>query len=154
MVLDRRRDVYDHDGFERAVSAALSALHAGWNAEDSLRFVTTVGTNITDVRSRNELDVIDEQLATITMADDASLGRTLEDLATVGRGGTLVAITGLPTEELGTAVERARRNFGAVLVVGCQMPPTTPPAWVLRHDGVSDLAAAWDRAVTTHGISR
>ena len=66
-------EVYDDEGFERAVSAALSALYSGFRGGDALRFLTTAGSATTDIRTRSDLDAVDEQLALITSTESASL---------------------------------------------------------------------------------
>ena len=88
----------------------------------------------------------------MTTSRDASLIRTVDELARIGRGGTVVIITGSPGTELDAAVDRARRVFGVVLPVVCQaverssadntepLPSTTS---YLIHDGTSDFATAW-----------
>ena len=80
VVLDRRAEVYDDEGFERAVSATLSSLHSGFNGGDALRFLTTAGPAVSDIRTRSELDGVDEQLALIEPTQSASLIRSLEEL--------------------------------------------------------------------------
>jgi len=148
VVLDRRREVYDDEGFERAVSAALSALHAGFRGGDALRFVTSASPAVTDIRSRADLDAVDEQLALITATESASLVRTLEDQTRTGRGGTLVVITGAIAEHVERAVARARRTFGLVIVIACQQVSPAEAAWTISHDGHHDIASAWNRAVS------
>ncbi len=142
VILDLRRASYDDAGFERAVSAALSALYAGWRGDDALRFLTTGTSAVTDIRSRHELDAIDEQLATVTTTDSASLVRSIENLGRMGRGGTLVVVTGTPTSELPLALDRARRTFGVVTTVICQ-PTTDPPAGSIVFDGEVPLQQLW-----------
>ncbi len=148
VILDRRREAYDEAGFERAVSAALSALHSGFRGGDSLRFLTSASPAVTDIRSRADLDAVDEQLALIDLTESASLIRTLEDQTKVGRGGTLVVVTGHVTDHLKTAVNRCQRTFGLVVPVTCQPTGASgslPGAIV--HDGNHDLRAQWHRAV-------
>lgn len=142
VLLDVRRSSYDESGFERAVSAALSALYAGWRGDDSLRFLTTATSAITDIRSRHELDAVDEQLATITTSESASLVRSIESLTRMGRGGTLVVVTGMPTAELPLALDRARRTFGVVTTIMCQQNED-PPAGSITYDGSTPLNALW-----------
>ena len=148
VVLDRRKEIYDTDGFERAVSAALSALHSGFRGGDSLRFLTSAGPAVTDIRSRSDLDAVDEQLALIDTTESASLVRTLEEQTRVGRGGTLVVITGELTQHLDTALTRSRRTFGLVVTVSCQVPHSTRAPSVIYHDGSEDFPTAWRRAVS------
>ena len=149
VILDRRREVYDEDGFERAVSAALSALHSGFRGGDALRFLTSATPAVTDIRTRSELDAVDEQLALIATTESASLVRSLEDQSKIGRGGTLVVVTGIIAEHLEAAVARARRNFGLVIVITCQRPAGGLPSWAMCHDGQHDLPSAWYQALAS-----
>ncbi len=143
VVLDRRREVYDDEGFERAVSAALSVLHAGWRGDDALRFLTTASSGFTDIRSRGELDAVDEQLATIGTTEAASLIRTIDELSRVGRGGTLIIVTGIPSNELPASLDVARRSFGRVNTVICHGATVDGLESAVIHDGVNDFPAAW-----------
>ncbi len=145
VLLDRRSDVYDEEGFERAVSAALSVLFAAWKSDDSLRFVTSGTSTFADIRSRAELDAIDEQLATINRSDRASLLTAIDELSRVGHGGTLVIVTGTTTSDLAAGIERSRRSFGTVHAVLC-MPTEHPPAGAIPHDGTVDFAEHWAKA--------
>ncbi len=147
VLLDRRRAVYDEDGFERAVSAALSALYAGWRGDDALRFLTSAGPAVTDIRSKHELDALDEELATIKSTESASMVRSLEALSRLGRGGTLVAVTGAPTADLHQALDRARRSFGVVLPIICQAVEGLPAGYIV-HDGTVPLTQSWARTRT------
>ena len=153
VVLDRRKEVYDEEGFERAVSAALSALHSGFRGGDSLRFLTSASSSVTDIRSRAELDAVDEQLALINTTESASLVRTLEEQTRIGRGGTLVVVTGLVAQHLDAAIARSRRTFGLVIVVCCQRPAEGTPPWAILHDGVENFPVAWQRAVSVAATS-
>lgn len=148
VLLDRRSEVYDDAGFERAVSAALSALHAGFRGGDSLRFLTTAGPAVTDIRTRSELEAVDEQLALIDVTAQASLARSLEDLARIARGGTLVVITGVLSSESELALSRAIRSFGLVVPISCQLPRDEQPDWLIVHDSDDALADKWQTAIT------
>ncbi|MEM7339122.1 MAG: DUF58 domain-containing protein [Actinomycetota bacterium] len=154
VVLDRRRESYSADGFERAVSAALSALHSGFRGGDALRFLTSAGPQTTDIRSRADLDAVDEQLALIDWTESASLIRSLEEQTKTGRGGTLVVVTGSIAEHLEQAVARARKTFGLVIVVTCEPAASGPPPWAIAHDGASDFPSAWHRATAGPTSSR
>ena len=151
VVLDRRAEVYDDAGFERAVSAALSALHSGFRGGDALRFLTTASPAVSDIRTRSELDGVDEQLALIEPTRSASLIRSMEELSRVSRGGTLVVVTGALTEAVEPVVARARRAFGLVLVIACVRSPTYQPdpdrGWAITYDGATDLAGQWQSAI-------
>ena len=146
VLLDRRSEVYDEDGFERAVSTALSALHSGFRGGDALRFLTSAGPALSDIRTRSELDAVDEQLALIEPTQSASLVRSMEELTKTSRGGTLVVVTGLVNETIESVVARARERFGLVVVVACQRSPEDTEQWAITYDGTSDLAHEW-RAV-------
>ncbi len=148
VVLDRNRVLYDEEGFERAVSAALSALHAGWKGDDALRFVAAGTGRYADIRSRLELDAIDEQLATLSWSDHASLITTIDEVSRMGKGGTLVIVTGLATADLKPCVERARRSFGRIHVVVCHQATEHLPAEAIVHDGQNDLPNAWRQQIS------
>lgn len=152
VILDRRREVYDEDSFERAVSAALSALYAGFRGGDALRFLTSANLNVTDIRSRGDLDAVDEQMALVSATESASLVRTLEDQTKVGRGGTLVVVTGRLVNHLQATVGRAAKTFGLVIVVSCRPEGELPP-WAIAHDGVADFPAAWRRSIARPATS-
>ena len=148
VVLDRRAEVYDEDGFERSVSAALSALHAGFRGGDALRFLTSAGPAVSDIRTRSELDAVDEQLALIETTSSASLIRSLEELNRISRGGTLVVVTGLLQDAIEPVVARSRKTFGLVLVISCVRSPDGNRPWAITYDGTTDLANEWQLAVS------
>ncbi|MEM9131068.1 MAG: DUF58 domain-containing protein [Actinomycetota bacterium] len=148
VILDRRDEAYDVEGFERAVSAALSALHSGFRGGDALRFVTSAGSAVTDVRSRADLDAIDEQLALITATASASLVQVIDEQVKMSKGGTMVIVTGHLNDSVEKVVAQARRSFGLVVVVSCQRPNGRSVPWAIYHDGATDLPAAWRRATT------
>lgn len=147
ILLDRRQEVYDDPGFERAVSTALSALYAGFRGGDSLRFVTTAGATVTDIRTRSELEAVDEQLALIDVSPDASLPNSLEQLGRVTRGGTLVVVTGFVSPEIEQALGRAQRRFGLLIPISCQRPRHDPAPWLVVHDSDDTLADKWSSAM-------
>lgn len=143
VLLDRRSEVYDEAGFERAVSAALSALFSGFSGGDSLRFLTSASPAMTDIRTRSELEAVDEQLALIDVTRDASIARAIEDLTRTSRGGTLVVITGVLSDSVEKALARSRRTFGLVIPISCQRPTVRVPEWLIVHDSDETLAAKW-----------
>ena len=147
MLLDRRNEVYDDPGFERAVSTALSALYAGFRGGDSLRFLTTEGATVTDIRTRSELEAVDEQLALIDVSPNASLPRSLNQLGRVTRGGTLVVITGFVSPEIEQALGRAQRSFGLLIAISCQRPRHEPAPWLVIHDSDDTLPEKWSTAM-------
>lgn len=149
VVLDRRASAYSTEGFERAVSAALSALIAGWSTEDALRLVTTEPTVITDVHSLAELDIVDDRFATlrptssIPSVTKSSLLTTLQDLSRRTRGGTLIVVTGAPEAELPAAIVSLRRNYRMIIVITCEPNPVQSILHHVRHDGTSDPVTEW-----------
>jgi uncharacterized protein (DUF58 family) len=142
VVLDVRRDAFDDDGFERAVSAADSALQAAWAGGDAVRFLTSNGGDSGPITQRPQLDAIEERLARIATTPAASVVRTIEDAARATTGGSLVVVTGRASDDVAAAATRAMRTFGVMVVIACQ-PSSDPPAGVLVHDGRTDLAAQW-----------
>ncbi len=149
VILDRRASSYGVEGFERAVSAALSALIAGWNAEDALRLVTTEPTTITNIHSSAELNLIDDQFATMRPVSNAhtprsSLITTLQDISRRTRGGTLVVVTGAPEAELPAVMVGLRRRYRSIVVITCEPTPITKLPGHVRHDGSSDPVTEWN----------
>lgn len=149
VLLDVASDAYSHEGFERAVSAALSALYAGFRGGDSLRFVTSGSPTPTDIKSRADLEGVDEQLALINPSASASLGGRLEELARSSRGGTLVVVTGAVPSSVEGAVQRAYRTFGHTLVIACERRGGSASEWVSVYDGDTDLRHLWKQAMST-----
>jgi len=147
VLLDRHRAAFDDQGFERAVSATLSILHSAFRGGDALRFITSANSNGTEIRSRQELDAVDERLATLNRTESASALRSLERLTKVSKGGTLVVITGFVNEQLTAAIDRSRRSFGQVILVVCQKPQSETPQPTIVHDGRANFAQAWSKLV-------
>ncbi|NNF55221.1 MAG: DUF58 domain-containing protein [Acidimicrobiales bacterium] len=153
VLFDKRASVYSVEGFERAVSAALSALIAGWTSEDSLRLVTTEPTLVTEVQTLHELDLIDDQFATLrwsTTAEEnsgqSSLLLNLRDLGRKSRGGTLIVVTGAPEDNLAAALVGLRRRFERVATITCEPSPITGIRGHVRHDGLHDPLPEWRAA--------
>jgi uncharacterized protein (DUF58 family) len=157
VVLDQQADHYDEDGFERAVSAALSALYAAWNGEDALRFSTSSNPNGVDLVTRAELAAVDARLAHVQLLDIKSLGVTLEAACRFHGGGTLVVVTGNLSTESHAALARARRAFGRVIVIASQRHTDLHKAdWanVIFHDGENDFVDAWRRHLDALSVAR
>ncbi len=144
VILDQRYESYTEAGFERAVSATLSVLYAGWRGDDALRYLTSGSGTFADIRSRAELDAVDEQLATVQTTQDASLVRAIDETTRVGRGGTLVVVTGRPSPELSSSLDVARRSYGQVIPIVCeQTQPSRLPGGSILHDGGIPLGESW-----------
>lgn len=143
ILLDRQRLSYSEEGFERAVSAALSTLHAAWRSDDALRFATSGTSRYADIRSRGELDAIDEQLALIESADAASLITSIDELGKVGHGGTLVVITGRANADLTRAIDNAHRSFGTILTIISDHSADELPAGSIVFDDAQSFAQQW-----------
>ncbi len=162
VVLDRRASAYSPEGFERAVSAALSALIAGSNPDDALRLATTEPTIITDIYSNSELDLVDDRFATMrptsttilnpsSLSDRSSIDpntkssliTTLQDLSRRTRGGTLVVVTGAPEPGLAAAMLGLGRRYRATIVITCEPNPVHNIPRHVRHDGTSDPVTEW-----------
>ena len=152
VVLDHQSGAYTEEGFERAVSAALSALYAAWNGEDALRFSNSANPTGVDLTTRSELTAIDGRLAYLERVKTGSLVETLEAASRFHGGGTLVVVTSTINPETAVALERAQRGFGRVVIV------TTEPQSdsqnhdhqhsqlnkrVVLHDGTSDFSELW-----------
>lgn len=149
ILLDRQRLAYTDEGFERAVSGALSTLHAAWKSDDALRFATSGTSRYADIRSRGELDAIDEQLALINTADSASLITSIDELGKIGHGGTLVVITGSASPDLNRAIDNARRSFGTILTVVCDASQDELPAETLIFNNPESFARQWSECLRT-----
>ncbi len=153
VILDRAPSVYNEEGFERAVSAALSALHSAFVGGDALRFVTTAADSSTEIRTRSELNAIDEQLALIEPVAGASLLSTVEKLTRSRRGGTIVVVTGAVSRDLEPLVAKTQRTFGLALFISCNQTGADNPHWVLDYNNDEDLAARWRQAITNSQAS-
>lgn len=143
VLLDRQRLNYTDDSFERGVSAALSALHAAWRSDDALRFATSGTSRFADIRSRGELDAIDEQLALIEATDSASLISSIDELGKVGHGGTLVVVTGRSSSEFRRSIEAAERSFGTILTIVCSRDTTEAPPGTIIFTDVTSFSEQW-----------
>jgi uncharacterized protein (DUF58 family) len=143
VLLDRQRLNYPEDSFERGVTAALSCLHAAWRSDDALRFATSGTSRFADIRSRGELDAIDEQLALIDATDQASLITSIDEIGRIGHGGTLVVITGRSTDVLGRAIENARRAFGTIIPVVCAPDAGHLPPGAITFTDPGSFATQW-----------
>lgn len=154
VVLDIRRDPSgDPEEFERAVSAALSALVAAHRGGEAVQFVTTGLAAPVEIRSRSDLDRVDEELATIATTDTASLVRTVEQLGRSGRGGLLVTVSTAVDADVAATLVQARRRFASVISVVCASDAPTGLRGVVRHDGVHDPAPEWARVVRQRGVA-
>ncbi len=150
VVLDHQNTSYDDAGFERAVSAALSALYAAWNGEDALRFANSSNPAGVDLNTRSELAAVDSRLAYLEQVRTGSLAETIETATRFHGGGTIVIVTATLTAESATALERAQRSFGRMLIITTQLGsdnaaseyPKLAPC-LLTHDGVTDFAENW-----------
>lgn len=142
VILDLQSQAYGADGFERSVSAALSVLHAAWKGGDALRFGTSGVGAFTEIRSRSELDIIDEQLALVQATSSASLIRSISQACQAGGGGTLVILTGRPSQEIVESIESARRQYGQVIAVACCSTDHNLRPCIV-HDGSVSLPEIW-----------
>lgn len=149
VILDVRSESYDEAGFERAVSAAASALHAAWAGGDAVRFLTSNATDSGPLTHRGQLDAVEERLARVVRTPVASLARTIENAARSATGGSLVVVTGHGGDDMSGATARVRRTFGAVVVIVCQHHGDAG-AGVIVHDGRADLAQQWDQHLHRH----
>ncbi len=147
VILDRRTGMYDEQGLDRAMAAATSVLHAARISDELVRFVTTAEHEATDIRNRSDLDRVDERLATLGTTEIASLIRTVDRHRRIGQGGTLIIITGIPSDQLTQAVNRAVRSYDRVIPIVCQPLGSTPPPGCVMHDGHNDFPDEWRQAM-------
>ncbi len=157
VILDQQADHYDEDGFERAVSAALSALYAAWNGEDALRFSTSSNPSGVDLVTRSELSAVDARLSYVQPLEVDSLAATLEPACRFHGGGTLVIVTGALGGESQSAIARARRAFGRVIVVATQRSSDQTQsdlANVIFHDGAGDFIEGWRKHLEALSVTR
>ncbi len=154
ILLDVSPDAYDDDGFERAVSAALSALYAGFHGGDTLRFATSATPTPTEIRTRSELEGVDEQLALIGRSREGSIVQRIEEVTRSTRGGTLVVIGGSFDESLQKALERILGSFGLLVAVSCQRPRRQMPEWFVIHSDENNFPMKWNNAVAGSQVAR
>ncbi|MEZ5343284.1 MAG: DUF58 domain-containing protein [Acidimicrobiales bacterium] len=139
VILDRRTGVYDDAGLDRAMAAATSVLHAARRSDEVVRFDTSADGDSIDIRSKADLDRIDERLATLDTTDKASLARTVDKHRRIGTGGTLIVITGIPSDQLSQSIERANRSYDRVIPIVCQSLGSTPPPGCVIFNGTTDF---------------
>ena len=146
VLLDTRRIGQDEDSFEVAVSAAASLMHAAVLRHDSVRLVTTDGTDSGAGSGQAHLDAAMEYLAVVEPSGSGSLAVLL---AALGRatGGSLVVIFGTTSTGELDALARAARRFGALTVIITDPSPVTIPVGIRRVVHVSSgqtFKKAWD----------
>jgi uncharacterized protein (DUF58 family) len=146
ILLDTRTSGHDEDSFEVAVSAAASLLHGAAGRHDSVRLVTTDGTDSGAGSGQAHLDAVMEYLAIVEPMGSGSLAALL---AALGRatGGSLVVLFGRTTPGELDALARAARRFGACTVIICDPSAITIPAGIRRvvHVGSGQtFKEAWD----------
>lgn len=136
LVLDGRQDHIDDDGFEAAVSAAASILHAVRAAGDRMHLIITDGTDSGPVSSRARSDQLLEELA----VTKRHAGNNRLAIPTPGRArsGTLVVVTGRPTADDVAALAASRRGFAVVVLVTVN-PSSVSGARCLPDDGRTPL---------------
>jgi hypothetical protein len=103
---------------------------------------------MSEIRTRSELDAVDEQLAVIDTTTDASLVQRIEDLNRPGRGGTMVVVTGRSEPRLDAVLTRAQRTHGLVVTVACVAGAAPSAPGVVTYDGGHDLASQWNQVIT------
>jgi uncharacterized protein (DUF58 family) len=150
--LDRRRGRLDEDGFERAVSAAASLVHAIALAGDRVRVIDSTGADSGLVDARSHRGVLLEHLALATRHQDDRW----HPPAHVGSGaGRVIALTGPAgaTDDLAAALAGARAvtvvAFGEPDGVPAATPGPRPPGprWDAIAVGPRErFAAVWSQA--------
>jgi uncharacterized protein (DUF58 family) len=119
--LDRRVGRLDAEGFERAVSAAASLLHAIARAGDRVRLMDSAGSDSGPVDARSHRAVLLEHLALADQHPDSDWHPPAHVGSTAGR---VVALTGGgPSPELAAALAGARSVTVVALDEGDRSEP-------------------------------
>ncbi|MEZ5228051.1 MAG: DUF58 domain-containing protein [Acidimicrobiales bacterium] len=141
VLLDLRRSSYDEPGFERAVSAALSALYAGWRATTRpLHHHGQLGHQRHPLpsRARRHRRTVGHHHHHRVRLARAVHREPHED----GAGRHARRHHRPPHQRTPHALDRARRSFGVVTTVVCQ-PCDDPPADAIVFDGTTPLQHLW-----------
>ncbi len=143
VLLDVRSSVYSPEGFERAVTAALSVLVATRNDSSVVRFVTTASSTATEMITQADLNRIDERLALISPTNSASLASRLDELCRKGRGSTAIVITGSIDDASESALNYARQRLAHCIVISAETPTDKASPLIGVYDTDTDLRALW-----------
>ena len=79
----------------------------------------------------------------IDATDHASLITSIDEIGKIGHGGTLVVVTGRPTNNLGRAIDNARRSFGTIIPVVCAPDGAEVPPGSVTFTDPAGFAAQW-----------
>jgi uncharacterized protein (DUF58 family) len=147
IVLDCAPNTYDNPGFERAVSAACSILHAAFKGDDLVKFYTSDSPNPQVVEDSQTLESIEKRLALLNPDHEANLPKILQSLAQRSVGGSLIVIFGVPNTKLSTAIENCRFKHKQVIPICCN-PVDGQKSFSFAYDGRTPLPVLWKKALT------
>jgi len=130
VVLDVDRAGWWTDGFEAAVSATASLLHAACRRGDEIALATTAQPETVPGAGPAHLETVLHRLALVEPADATAWRPVADEVGRAARGGTLVVV--VPASRLPglASLAVAVRRFGSVIAVVFDPPPvtTTPDA--------------------------
>lgn len=143
--------------FERAVSAAASALVACRDQGDLVRLVCSSGSDSDYFDDRQRLDTVLDQLAAVHTAAVGSLRGALAAALAVGNGDRIVVCTGtVDAADRAVLAASASRGGEHVAVNTGDDPPTTSEAHLLNvvfGEG-HDLDRQWNAAAVARAAGR
>jgi uncharacterized protein (DUF58 family) len=125
VVLDVDRAGWWPEGFEAAVSAAASVLHAAARRGDEIALATTAQPETVPGSSAAHLETVLHRLALVEPADATAWRPVADEISRVARGGTLVVVAPASRMTGLGSLAAAVRRFGSVIAVVFD-PPSSP----------------------------
>jgi uncharacterized protein (DUF58 family) len=158
VLVDLRRDHFDEDSFEQALSVVASVVSAERGRRDLLRLVTTDGGDSGFGAGNAHVEALLEYLATAEPTNRGTLQGSVTSLRRVTHSGALVVVVGNATHEDLAAARSLHGSYASVTVVDVRTDPaSTPPA---TGDGVVVLRAGeafaprWNDWIATRRLVR
>ncbi len=145
IVLDTSLAVYDSESFERAVVAANSVVHSAYAGKDTTWFTTTSAHHPIEIADASALDGFERNLALVQPNENANLITSLQTLLRNRFGGTLIFITGNPSQEIAKTVSLCRSRYKKVIPITSR--PSSDATWALSYTTDQEFRSLWEKTL-------